>query len=175
MRFHDCSGGAKEKLLNIDSFVKSLRVPLEDRRLKIVKEAFAKINSEQGAEAFTVAQAKAAFAFEEFEQWLSAMEIPGATDDHVVAWQQFSDFYADISMTVYNDEQFIKLLEDTWTVQEKQHLQVHSKDIETLIQAIRANLLKLGSERHTEEFVLREVYRDCNRDGQGIVTLSDLK
>lgn len=49
MRFHDCSGGAKEKLLNIDSFVKSLRMPLEDRRHKIVKEAFCKINSEPGA------------------------------------------------------------------------------------------------------------------------------
>lgn len=67
-------------------------------------------------------------------------------------------------MTVYNDDQFIKLLEDTWTVQEKGHLQVSAKDVETLVQAIRANLLKLGSERHTEEFVLREVYRDFNRD-----------
>ena len=60
-------------------------------------------------------------------------------------------------------------------MQEKAYLQVNSKDVETLVQAIRANLLKLGSERHTEEFVLREVYRDCNRDGQGVVSLDDLK
>ena len=104
MKYHDCSGGAREKLLSIDSFVRGLRMPLEDRRLKIVNEAFAKINAEEGAQAFTVAQAKAAFSFEEFDQWLSAMEMPGATDDHVVTWEQFCNFYADISMTVYNDE-----------------------------------------------------------------------
>jgi len=68
MRFHDQSGGAKEKLLSIESFVTGLRMPLEDRRLKIVGEAFCKINAE--GDSFTVAQAKACFAFEQFEQWL---------------------------------------------------------------------------------------------------------
>ena len=49
MKFNDCSGGAREKLLSIDSFIKSLRLPLEDRRLKIVKDAFSKINPEPEA------------------------------------------------------------------------------------------------------------------------------
>ena len=54
-------------------------------------------------------------------------------------------------------------------------MQVSHKDVETLIQAIRTNLLKLGTRGHSEEFVFREVYRDFNRNNEGVITLPDLK
>ena len=103
------------------------------------------------------------------------MEMPGADEAASVSREQFCEFYADISMTVYDDAQFIKLVEDTWTVKEKSHLQVNPKEVEAIVQAIRTNLLKLGSERHTEEFVLREVYRDFNRNKEGVLSLEDFK
>jgi len=52
---------------------------------------------------------------------------------------------------------------------------VNPKDVEAIVQAMRTNLLKLGSERHTEEFVLREVYRDFNRNKEGVLSLDDFK
>jgi hypothetical protein len=36
---------------------------------------------------------------------------------------------------------------------------VTPKDLEGLVASIRFNLLKSGTEKHTEEFVLREVFR----------------
>ena len=35
--------------------------------------------------------------------------------------------------------------------------------------------MKYGTERHTEEFVLRELYREHNREGDGSLTLVELK
>jgi hypothetical protein len=42
-------------MIEYKKFVDGLRLPLEGRRLGIVKEAFCKINSEEGAQAFTMA------------------------------------------------------------------------------------------------------------------------
>ena len=68
MKYHNRSSRSEpqHRLIDYEAFVKMLRLPLKDRRLDIVKDAFAKINPEAGAEAFSVGQARAAFAYEEF-------------------------------------------------------------------------------------------------------------
>jgi len=43
------------------------------------------------------------------------------------------------------------------------------------VESIRHSLLKSGNERHTEEFVLRELFREFSRDGEGAVTVTELK
>ena len=36
------------------------------------------------------------------------------------------------------------------------------------------NLLKYGTQRHTEEFILRELFREHSREGDGTLTLEEL-
>lgn len=55
-----------------------MRLPLKDRRLDIVKEAFCKVTGDKEAECCTVAQAKESFAFEEFDKWCAAIECANA-------------------------------------------------------------------------------------------------
>ena len=119
MKYHNKSSRdePEQRLIDYEAFVKSLRLPLKDRRLKIVEEAFCKINGEPEAKAFTVAQAREAFAYEEFAQWCQAMEV-AESEGEIVTWEQFSEFYADISMTIFEDGRFIKLVEDSWRVVE---------------------------------------------------------
>jgi hypothetical protein len=85
MKYHNRSSRdePQNRLVDYESFVKMLRLPLTGRRLDIVKEAFCKINSEPAAEAFTVAQAKDAFAYEEFDKWCQAIEVPEAETEIV--------------------------------------------------------------------------------------------
>lgn len=66
MNFYNCSNDHKCKMVDYEKFVCGLRLPLEGRRLGIVKEAFAIINPEAGAEALTMAQAKVVFKYENF-------------------------------------------------------------------------------------------------------------
>ena len=48
MRFYN-KGDEKNPMVDYMSFVNALRLPLKDRRLGIVKEAFAKVNPAEGA------------------------------------------------------------------------------------------------------------------------------
>lgn len=161
-------------MVDYEAFVKMLRLPLKDRRLEIVREAFCKITQEPSAECFTVAQARDSFAYEEFPQWCQAIEVPEA-DGEIVTWEQFCEFYADISMAVFEESRFIKLVEDSWRVAEPAHKRVSPKELEALMYQIRLALLKTGTERHTEEFVLREVFRTFDRDNNGVLSPTELQ
>ena len=101
------------------------------------------------------------------------MELQNS-DDEIITWETFRDFYADISMTIFNDHQFVKLLADTWSLPTSQYT-VHAKDVETLLAAIRHNLMKLGSSRRSEEYILRDLYREFERNAAGTLCLEDLK
>ena len=94
-------------------------------------------------------------------------------DDEIVSIEQFNDFYADISMTIYQDEEFVRLVSESWNVDTTSFF-VHPKDVETLVAAIRHNLMKYGSARHTEEFILRDLFRDFDRNGDGCLGLDEL-
>lgn len=62
-----------------------MRLPLKDRRLEIVKDAFTKITGEPEAECCTVAQAKEAFAYEEFDKWCAAIECANV-EGEIIQW-----------------------------------------------------------------------------------------
>jgi hypothetical protein len=174
MKYHNKSGRDEpaNRLIDYEACVNMMRLPLKGRRLEIVQEAFAKINPEPEAQCITVAQAKATFAYEEFDKWCDAIEV-AQVDGEIIQWPQFCDFYADISLAIFEDARFIKLVEESWRVQEAAFKQVSQKDLENLVTLIRQALLKFGTERHTEEFVLREVFRAFDTDSNG--SLSELE
>ena len=171
---HYNKGTERQPLVDYKAFVNGLRLPLEGTRMAVVKEAFCKINCEPDATCFTVAQAKEAFSYDEFDKWCQAIEVP-ENDIEVVTWDMFSDFYADISMAMFDDQKFVELVAASWTVTDAEKFNVCQKDIETLVGAIRHNLMKYGSARHTEEFVLRELFREFDTARSGLMTLADLK
>lgn len=71
-------------------------------------------------------------------------------------------------MKTFDEPSFIALVENSWGIQEAGFKAVSKYDVENLVSAIRHNLLKYGNERHTEEFVLRELYRPFNGQTLGI-------
>ena len=171
MKFYN-KGTERNPLVDYSAFVNGLRIPLEGKRLGVVRQAFDKMSN--GASQITVGQARVCFSYDDFEKWCDAMEC-SAADGTVVSWQKFSDFYADISMVMIDDKKLIALVSDTWGLQELGTYMVDTKDVETLLAAIRHNLLKYGSSRHSEEFVLREVFRDFDRDNSGSLTINELR
>jgi Ca2+-binding EF-hand superfamily protein len=78
-------------------------------------------------------------------------------------------------MKFFEEADFLKMVEDSWGIKEAAHFAVTKEDIANLINAIRHSLLKSGNERHTEEFVLRELFREFARDGDGAVTTTELR
>ena len=77
-------------------------------------------------------------------------------------------------MGIFDDSKFVKLVEDTWGLQEAKYLQVDPKNVESLINALRLNLQKLGTKSHNDEFILRDVFRQFDRNSDGVLTLTEL-
>lgn len=78
-------------------------------------------------------------------------------------------------MGCFEDSKFVKLVEDTWTVVEPGHNKVSQKNVEALINAVRHNLLNVGTERHNEECVIRELFRQFDRDNNGVLSVNELR
>lgn len=77
-------------------------------------------------------------------------------------------------MTMFNDKEFIQLVSDSWTISSSQFL-IHPKDVETLIAAMRHNLMKAGSARNNEEYVLRNIFREFDVDKSGALSINELR
>lgn len=153
--------------MNYSAWVSDLRTPLEGRRAKIVSEALKVAGN-------TVGQAKAAFKFDVFDQWCQAIGVDHSDDSNTFESDQFVLLYTDVSMGIFDDNKFVKLVEDTWGLQEAKHLSVDPKNVEALINALRLNLQKIGTKGHNEEFVLRDVFRKFDRNSDGVLTLTEL-
>ena len=78
-------------------------------------------------------------------------------------------------MKFFEEADFLKMVEDSWDIKEAAHIAVTKEDMANLVSAIRHSLLKSGNERHTEEFVLRELFREFARDGDGAVTVTEFR
>jgi len=78
-------------------------------------------------------------------------------------------------MKFFEEADFLKMVEDSWGVKEEAHIAVTKEDMANLVGAIRHSLLKSGNERHTEEFILRELFREFGRDGEGAVTVTEFR
>lgn len=163
---HYNAGTARERLMNYGAWVADLRAPLEGRRAKIVAEAVKVAGN-------TVGQAKAAFKFDMFDQWCSAVGVDPSDDANSFTSDQVTLLYTDVSMGVFDDNKFVKLVEDTWGLSEASHLSVDPKNVEALINALRLNLQKLSTRGHNDEFVLRDVFRKFDRNSDGVLTLAE--
>ena len=80
MRVYQKGGTEKCRLIDYAAFVSALRIPLEGRRLAVVKQAFDQIG---GGDAVTVGAAKGCFAYEEFDKfnqellgWVDGFRFP---------------------------------------------------------------------------------------------------
>ena len=77
-------------------------------------------------------------------------------------------------MTMFNDDEFLKFVSDSWSLSTTQY-SVTQKDVETLLSAMRHNLMKYGSSRKTEEYILRELFREFDTNNSGMLSIGELR
>jgi Ca2+-binding EF-hand superfamily protein len=47
-------------------------------------------------------------------EFLNNFDGPRGNNDGVVTWEEFYDYYSDLSMSTPSDEYFVKMMESTW-------------------------------------------------------------
>ena len=133
MKFYDVNGDGS---LSYEEFIKVLREPLSERRLKVVQKAFASINGEQ-TDRVALADAVNAFnvtSSKEFQKGTKTAEQ--VLSDFVtyfesgeISAEDFENYYADLSMTIVHDQDFISIVEGAWSIHEDEDAGVFKQQI----------------------------------------------
>jgi len=119
MKYYNVSSRSdvKDRLIDYHAFVKGLRIPLTGRRLEIIQDVWARIAGDSSAQTTTVAKAKEAFKYEDFSSFCEAVGCEDK-DEATFTQQAFMDLQADFSMTIFDDNQYIGMVNSAWDVSE---------------------------------------------------------
>ena len=94
-------------------------------------------------------------------------------NDGTVSKQEWTDYYTDLAMSVPSDEYFVKMMESVWNICEDETASVTAEQIKQLTKTMRAKLLDFAGNA-TEEMVLRNIFREFDTYGNGMLTSDEL-
>lgn len=130
IKFYDINGDGQ---IGYEEFLSGLRENLTERRLAIVKKAFSILDN-SGNGVVTVSditnvydvsmnpeflegkKTKAEILFE----FLNNFDGARGNNDGQVTWDEFVDYYTDLSMSSPSDDYFVKMMESSWQTCEGQ-------------------------------------------------------
>jgi len=76
-------------------------------------------------------------------------------------------------MSVPSDVYFVQMMESVWGITENDDCQVTKEQLEYLTKTLRHKLLDFSNGR-TEELVLRNIFREFDLNGNGVLTVDEL-
>ncbi len=184
MKFYDVDGDGN---ITYDEFVRGLREPLSERRLAMVKRAFALMDKDGSgqvtvsdiAKVYDVTQNK---EFKEgkkskeevLEDFLSGFEGVKGNRDGTITWEEWLDYYSDLSMSMPDDLYFVRMMEQVWCVAEDESSTVYKEQLERLTQLMRQKLQDFSKQGHSDEYVLRDVFKLFDTNKSGDLTIDEL-
>lgn len=182
-KFYDIDGDGN---ISYEEFLRGLREPLTERRKAIVKRAFdlmdkdgsGQIQVKDVAHIYDVSQNKdfqegKKTAEQVIEDFLNSFEGVKGNRDGVISWEEWLDYYTDLSMSIPLEDYFVRMMESTWQICEDETQTVSQNQIEVLTKAMRQKLLSF-SRQSQDEYVLREVFRQFDFNGDGVLTADEL-
>ena len=96
----------------------------------------------------------------------------GTSRDGVINLDEFVDYYTDLSMSITSDDYFVQMMESVWCVGEDEELNVFKEQVEQLTSALRLKLRTMANQS-SEEFVLRNIFKDFDVDQSGNLTINE--
>jgi len=124
MKYYDVDGDGS---ISYDEFLNGMKDELTERRLGMVKKAFAMLDKD-GSGKITVSDIAGIYDVsmnplflegrktrdEILADFLNSFEGSRGNKDGCVTWEEFYDYYSDLAMSTPSDEYFVKMMESTW-------------------------------------------------------------
>ena len=167
--------------LCVSSFLSAARPALNARRAAVVQAAWQRIAGDSDCaslarlqECYDVSR-NADFLegtltkeqiFEQFCRGLSHNGQPVTEVRRDCEWRFYNE---DLSLSVVDDEYFVRMTEAVWGVSEQATATVSRQEVEHLVKTIRKRCLDLSTATQSAEAVLRSIYREVDwqsRSGQ---------
>jgi len=150
MKFYDVDGDGN---ISYEEFIRGLKEPLNERREKIVRKVFANMDKDHSgqitvsdiANIYDVSQ-NADFISgkktkeEILSDFLSGFEGMKGNRDGIITWEEFSDYYSDMSLSIPDDLYFTRMLESVWCVNEDADSEVSKQAVQHLLSLLRQRL-----------------------------------
>jgi Ca2+-binding EF-hand superfamily protein len=124
MKFYDVD---QDGNVSYEEFLSGLRDELSERRLIMVKKAFAMLDKD-GSGQLTVGDIAGIYDVsmnaeflegkkgkdEILMEFLNNFDGARGNNDGVVTWNEWIDYYGDLSMSTPSEEYFVRMMESTW-------------------------------------------------------------
>ena len=134
MKYYDVDGDGN---ITYEEFIRGLREPLTERRLKMVEKAFA-LMDKNGSGELTFADIDCIYDVSQnadfiegkltreqvIMQFLDGFDGMKGNNDGKVTWNEWLDYYTDLSMSLPDDRYFVRMMESVWQVCEDEDSEV---------------------------------------------------
>ena len=77
-------------------------------------------------------------------EFLNNFDGPRGNNDGTVTWEEFYDYYSDLSMSTPSDEYFVKMMESTWQCPENEDSDVTRQTVKMLFTEVKTRIMQLA-------------------------------
>jgi len=106
-------------------------------------------------------------------EFLNGFDGARGNNDGNITWNEWLDYYTDLSMSMVDDEYFVQMMQSVWQICEDESSTVSKNQIEALTQSLRHKLLDF-SKNSQDEYVLRGVFKEFDTNCSGTLTADEL-
>lgn len=107
------------------------------------------------------------------EQFLDGFDGQKGDNNGKITWQEWLDYYTDLSMSLPSDDYFVAMMESVWQILEDEDSTVSKEQIEMLTRTLRQKLLAF-SNGSTEELTIRHAFREFDANENGVLSADEL-
>ena len=181
MKFYDVDGDGN---ITYDEFLSGLRDELSERRLAMVRKAFQHLDTDESGK-ITVSDISGIYDVsmnpeflegrktkdEILAEFLNGFDGARGNNDGVVVWEEFYDYYSDLSMSTPSDEYFVRMMESTWQVPENEDAQETQTTVKHLHSEVKARIMQLA---RNDPNLLRKIFNDFDLNGSESLTIDEV-
>lgn len=184
MKYYDVDGDGN---ITYEEFIRGLRDPLTARRQAMVEKAFNLIDRSNNG-SISIEDIDAIYDVshnqdfidgrktrdEILQEFLNGFDGMRGNNDGVITKQEWTDYYTDLSMSTPSEEYFVQMMESVWQICEDETASVSAEQIKHLTKTMRAKILDFAGNQ-TEEMVLRNIFREFDLNGNGVLSSDELQ
>ena len=181
MKFYDVDGDGN---ISYDEFLSGLREELSERRVNMVKKAFAMLDTD-GSGQIKVNDIDGIYdvsmnpeflegrktKHEILAEFLNNFDGARGNNDGCVTWNEFYDYYSDLSMSTPSDEYFVRMMESSWQIVENDDAETTKSTVKHLHTEVKSRVLQLAK---NDPSLLKKIFSDFDLNGTDTLTIDEV-
>ena len=104
-------------------------------------------------------------------EFLNNFDGARGNNDGILTWEEFYDYYSDLSMSTPSDEYFVRMMESSWQVPENDDADVTKATVKHLHTEVKSRVLQLA---RNDPALLRKIFNDFDLNGTESLTIDEM-